>query len=193
MNPIALDGPTVEPVSLAEMKAHLRLDGTDEDDLVTALVSAARLAVEATTRLVLIEQTWRLTLRRWPPLRAVALPVEPVLGLTAARIVEANGVATAIDLSLLRLDVDGDPARIIADVTAPSPLSQAGRIELDFTCGFGPGAASVPQSLRLAVRLLVARWFCHRGDDPDGSSSAGHGIPGDVRALIAAYIRPRLG
>lgn len=191
MNPIVVDGPTVEPVSLADMKAHLRVDGTDEDDLVAALVAAARLCVEATTRLALIEQTWRLTLRQWPPLRVVALPLEPILAVSAVRIVEADGALLPLDPALVRLDRGGDPARLIVDMAAAAPETPAGRIEIDVLCGFGATAASVPASLRLAIRLLVARWFAHRGDDPAGPG-AGLALPADVRALIAPHQRPRL-
>ena len=40
MNPIPLAGPAVEPISVDEMKAYLRLDGSTEDELVAALVVA---------------------------------------------------------------------------------------------------------------------------------------------------------
>ena len=59
MKRILLEGPAVEPVLLAEAKAHLRIDGDDEDDLIGALIAAARVAVETEIRRVLIAQSWR--------------------------------------------------------------------------------------------------------------------------------------
>ena len=65
--------PALEPVSLADAKAHLRLDTDDDDQLVTAAIVAARVHVEALTRRLLIEQGWRVYLDRWPRKRIVTL------------------------------------------------------------------------------------------------------------------------
>ncbi|PZN51615.1 MAG: hypothetical protein DIU65_11005, partial [Proteobacteria bacterium] len=51
--------PAAEPVTLAEVKVHLRIDGTTEDELVAGLVRAARQEVERATGMALIEQSWR--------------------------------------------------------------------------------------------------------------------------------------
>ena len=58
--------PALEPVALADAKAHLRLDTDDDDELITAAIAAARVHVEAMTRRCLIEQGWRVYLDRWP-------------------------------------------------------------------------------------------------------------------------------
>src|SRR5687768_8644956 len=66
MKRIPISGPAVEPVSIAEAKAHLRLDGSEDDALVGALVAAARVAVEVEIRQVLVAQGWRVSLDAWP-------------------------------------------------------------------------------------------------------------------------------
>lgn len=48
------DGYT-EPVTLADMKAYLRVDFTDDDDLITALITAARMKCEKTLGMVLVD------------------------------------------------------------------------------------------------------------------------------------------
>lgn len=47
MNPILIAGPAVEPVTVAEMRAFLRLDDAAEDELVAVLITTARHRVEA--------------------------------------------------------------------------------------------------------------------------------------------------
>ena len=56
----------VEPVTLAEVKAHLRLDHASEDELLGGLIRAAREEVERATGLALIDQDWRLVIDEWP-------------------------------------------------------------------------------------------------------------------------------
>jgi uncharacterized phiE125 gp8 family phage protein len=157
MTPIALDGPAVEPVSLAEMKTFLRVDGDAEDDLVAALIAAARLTLEGATRLAFIRQTWRLTLSAWPARRVVVLPPSPILEIEAVRVGRA-GTAVALAPELYRLDGAGDPARLLVDLDAPAPAVTGEAIEIDLAAGFGAVPAAVPAPLRLALRRLVARW-----------------------------------
>ena len=73
MTAALITGPALEPVSLADVKAHLRVDTDDEDALLTAAIVSARVHVEAVTRRVLIEQSWRVYLDRWPRKRIVTL------------------------------------------------------------------------------------------------------------------------
>ena len=71
-------GPDVEPVTLADAKAALRIDHSSEDDLISSLIRAAREEVEATTGLAMIDQDWRLVLDGIPPNRLVLLRRGPI-------------------------------------------------------------------------------------------------------------------
>ena len=95
MQRILLAGPATEPVLLPEAKAHLRVDGTAEDELIEGLVAAARARVETATRRLLITQSWRLVIGRWSRV-ALPLPIQPVLAVDAVRAVDAAGVATVL-------------------------------------------------------------------------------------------------
>lgn len=59
-------GPAVEPVSLAELKLHARIDGADEDALLSSLIVSARQYVSEATRRALVTETWSLTIDGWP-------------------------------------------------------------------------------------------------------------------------------
>ncbi len=104
MTSYLLAGPAVEPVSLAEAKAFLRLDDTAEDGLVTTLIGAARLHVEGVTGRALVAQSWRLVLDAWPEGEAVRVPVAPLLSLTAVTAIDADGASHALSLGQFRTE-----------------------------------------------------------------------------------------
>ena len=61
MASILLTGPAVEPITLAEVRSHLRVQHDDDDDIFSALIAGARVHIETQTRRALINQSWRLT------------------------------------------------------------------------------------------------------------------------------------
>ena len=60
--------PVVEPLSLAEAKAHLRVPHADDDAYISTLIVSARLRVERQTGLRLITQNWSQFMDCWPPM-----------------------------------------------------------------------------------------------------------------------------
>ncbi len=89
-------GPAVEPVALAEAKAHLRVDGTAEDTLVASLIITSRLHVEAAMGLALITQSWSWFFDAWPSRPALELPLRPVQSIAAIRLYGENAVVTTL-------------------------------------------------------------------------------------------------
>lgn len=58
--------PAIEPLALSDAKQYLRVDITDDDNLITGLITSARRAVETRLRQALITQTWVLYLDSFP-------------------------------------------------------------------------------------------------------------------------------
>lgn len=183
MSSILLTAPAVEPLSLAEAKAFLRVETAADDDVITALIASARIHVEAQTRRALIAQGWRLKRDAWPADGRLAVLPAPLRALTAARVYDAHGNATTLDLQSFVVDTAGS-----AIVFVPWAVAQPGRsvagIELDVTVGYGDAASDVPQALRQAVRLLTAHWYENRGLATLGTITV---LPTTVAALIAPY------
>ena len=188
MSPILVAGPAVEPVTLAEAKAHLRLDAPDEDALIVSLTAAARQTLEHATRRAFIAQTWCARLDCWPAGRMVMLPLAPVLAVGAVRVRPASGPALALGPALYSVISGADPEHLVVGADAPQPGIARGGIEIEASYGFGAAPADVPGPIRLAIHRLVAFWFERRGDE----AGADRGLPGDVQALVAPFIRPRI-
>ena len=145
--------------------------------------------VEAETRRALMPQTWRLVLDRWPPVNIVALGVAPFVSIAAIRVYDSGGAPQSVAASSWQLVAPADDAQLIfATMPMPPGRDHAG-IEIDVIAGYA-GASDVPQPLRQAILMLVARWYEHRGDDAVLSSAS---LPVAVAALIAPFRRLRLG
>ncbi len=192
MTSYLLAGPAQEPVSLARMKAHLRVEDEAEDGLIEALIVAARVHVESLTGRALLEQSWRVVLDGWPPDRAIRLPVSPMITVTEIRAYGADGEGRQIDLDQFLPDGQANPARIIcpAHVDGAPVLRERMGIEIDYVAGFGTGPEAVPADLAQSIRTLVAYWYENRDAVP--VSGAGAAVPAGFERLVGAYRRVRL-
>ncbi|WP_349370711.1 hypothetical protein [Salinarimonas sp.] len=188
MIPLYLAGPAVEPVGVPEMRDFLRLDHMDEDALLGALLKAARLVIEATTRLVVLEQTWRIALERVPADGVVRLPLAPIRAVSEVRVFDAAGAASVLATADWRLETRADPAKVIL---SGAGLEATGGLEIDLAAGYGAAPEAAPAPLVQAIRLLAAHWFENRGDGPPPTEKAS--LPLDVAALIAPFRRLRMG
>ncbi|MFG1423909.1 head-tail connector protein [Roseixanthobacter liquoris] len=186
--PERIDGPSAEPLTLAEAKAFLRIDTDAEDAVVSALIAAARQWVESETHQILLHQTWRLTRDAWPPSGLIAAPLAPVRAVLAARIVAGDGAATELPLDLFTVRGTRMPPLIAVDLTrAPVPSRPLGGIVLELQVGYGATAAGVPADLLQAVRQLVA--FLHEHRDEPGDQGR---MPDSILALLRPYRAVRL-
>lgn len=194
MKPTLINAPAIEPVSLAEAKAWLRLDGSDEDDLVQALIVSARLTLEAYTRRFFVTQSWRLTLDAWPcsvrgqTPTTMSIPLAPLQSVAAIRIFDALGVAQLLSAATYRAPAANDGARIVFSSAPPAPGRETDGIEIDVVVGYGASALDTPEPLRRAMLTLVAQWHEHRGDA--GADEAA--LPAMVAALARPFRRERL-
>jgi uncharacterized phiE125 gp8 family phage protein len=189
---ILTSGPAVEPIALAEAKAHLRVDNVAEDTLIASLIVTARLHVEAAAGLALITQSWSWFRDAWPQGPALDLPLRPVQSIAAVRLYDAGGAAATLDPACYFLDGAGTPPRLVRQtaLTWPIPGRTANGIEIAFTAGYGPAAADVPAPLRQAILLLVAHWYEHRAPVESGAQPAP--LPDMISGLLAPYRAVRL-
>jgi uncharacterized phiE125 gp8 family phage protein len=62
MSLILVSSATGEPVTIGELKAHLRLSSTDEDDYLTGLITVARIEAENYMKRQIMPATYKLTI-----------------------------------------------------------------------------------------------------------------------------------
>lgn len=173
--------PDIEPVTLAEAKAHLKVDTADDDALITALIAAARARAEWHTGRAFITQAWKLWLDAWPgacassglPPRlsatapsAIEIPLPPLQTVSSITTYAMDDSATVMSASLYQVDKASAPARVALKIGVSPPVNLRGlnAIAIAFTTGYGDDASDVPDAIRRAILMIVADLYANRGD-----------------------------
>lgn len=189
MIPIRVADLGVEPVSLAEMRSYLRIDPDDaaEDTLVERLITASRAAIEAGTRRLLRPARFRVVLNAWPGDGIVPLGLSPLVALSEAGLVDAQGGTEELDPALFRLGPDPWEAPCLI-VSPQAPLLLGRTVLIEVTAGCGGNGPPAPAPLLQAIRMSVAAWFENRGDAPSSPLAP----PPEIAGLIGPHRHLRL-
>ena len=170
--------PSLEPVTLAQAKAHLKVDTSDDDALITALISAARARAEWHTGRALIAQGWTLWLDAWPDV--IAIPLPPLQSVTSVTTYARDDSAHVLDASTYTVDTASNRLALKDACAPPTNLRRLNAIAVAFTAGYGSAATDVPALLREAILELIAFLYENRGEAPAE-------LPLDCLALLAPY------
>lgn len=155
--------PAAEPVSVAEAKAHLRVDTSDDDAYIGTLIAAAREWVQAYLDRALVTQQLTVKMDTFPD--EIELPRPPVASggtLTATTVTYtlASGSTTAMSASDYRVDREATPGvvRTVYAGTWPTHLADSNAVSVTWWAGYGD-ASDVPAAIRHAMLMLVSHWY----------------------------------
>lgn len=194
--------PTLEPVTLAEAQAFLRVDDTDsETDLINALIVAARESVENFTGRALLSQTWKLTMDAWPEptlyralgvrcddSRTITLERSPLASVTDVKYYPASGAAQAtLDAATYYHVLTGPTPGVIvlkSDQSWPDLYDRPDAVEVTFVAGVST-AAAVPKLLRQAVLLQIAHLYENR--TPINIGNIVNELPYSLKAMLESH------
>lgn len=185
-------GPAVEPVTLAEAKAHLRVDDSGSDSEITAMIQAAREWVEAYLDRTLVNTQWVMRLDKFPDdgTQDVPLPRPPMV---------TSGTATAVVLTFTyetgetatystasyRVDRNATPGSVktLYGQTWPPHLWDDNAISVTWWGGYGATGASVPATIRHAILMLVGHWYESR-QAAVATGAVPQDVPYGVKSLL---------
>jgi uncharacterized phiE125 gp8 family phage protein len=167
-----ITGPTDEPVSLDEAKAHLRAE-SDDDALIASLIATARQSVETITGRALMPQTWELALDEFPRrlgrscpdahVEAIDLPKPPIISLQSVKYVDTNGALQTLAEAAYQLDDYSEPARLLPayGTSWPAARRQPNAVLIRFQAGYAD-AASVPQQIKQWMLMRIGAMYENR-------------------------------
>lgn len=153
-------GPTAEPVSLDELKLHLRVDSTDEDALILAYLKSARELGEGLARRAFLNQTLEMVVDDWPPSFVLGLLRPPLVSVTSVTYYDEDGVGAV--WSDYVVNTRSEPGRIHFNSTPGTALIAEGGIVVRYVAGYGSDPALVPSAFKQGILLTVAHWYENR-------------------------------
>ena len=172
--------PAVEPVTLSEAKAHLRVDTTADDAYIGSLISAAREWCEQYLDRSLVHTQWVMRFDKFPPdgTMDIELPRPPMATAGTATAVALtftyeNGTTATYSTASYRVDRDGVPGTVktLYGQTWPPHLQDDNAISVTWWGGYGASGTSVPAAIRHAMLMLVGFWYENRSTVLVGSIS----------------------
>lgn len=183
--------PGIEPLTLAEAKLHCKVDGADDDTLITALITTAREQAEHRTRRALITQQWTATFDRFPELIELRKP--PLVSVQSVKYLDADGALQTLDAAEYQV-VTSELVGYIKPAYGkswPACRVQPDSIAILYTCGYGEAAADVPQSIKAWMLMAISTMYDQREGIVTGTIVAQ--VPRDFCAgLLDQYWVPGL-
>lgn len=209
-SPVLITPPSILPVSLEEAKLHLRVDGNDEDALISGLLGAAVSHLDGWTGSLgraLAEQTWRADYDAF--CRDMQIPLMPVTEIVSVTWRNQGGQIATVDSDdyLLKTDADGTShIRFRNSYSLPTDLYESDPVSVTFKAGYpttpaveadpeadppveaSPAVSTVPSAIKVAILLMVGHWFEHRETVSEGGLGE---IPFAANALLSTYRKRR--
>ena len=184
--------PALEPVTLTEAKAHLRVD-TDADDVYVAhLITAAREWIEQYLDRTLIQTQWVMRFDKFPDsgIEPVELPRPPMVASGTATAVtvtftQEQGSTSTYSTAEYRVDRHATPGTIlpIYGSTWTPHRQDDNAISVTWWAGYGANGASVPAAIRHAILMLCSHWYETRGATVS-TGAVPQDVPFGVRSLL---------
>jgi uncharacterized phiE125 gp8 family phage protein len=158
--------PEVEPVTLAEAKAHLRLDTNTDDAYVSALITAARERVELFLRRALITQEFEYTIDCFTA-GEIDLPRPPLQSIEWIKYIDTAGTLQTLPAENYVSDVSSNEIARIAlawNHFWPIARSSINAVVIRFVAGYGDSTEDVPQAIRHGILIEIANLYENRED-----------------------------
>jgi uncharacterized phiE125 gp8 family phage protein len=180
-----ITAPATEPISLVTAKAHLRVEIDDDDTLITSLIKSARQYAETYCKRKMITQTVEAKYPAWPTgTGGFWLPSPPLISVTGVYYYDENGTEQTLSGAVYGLDTSSEPGQVFLDPSQAWPSIQSGRelpIRVRYVAGYAD-AASVPDSIKEAILLMVGLWYSQRSPVVTGTIIAE--VPMTAHALL---------
>ena len=181
--------PSGAPITLAEAKAHCRVDHTDDDALIGSMIDAAAQHLDGRHGYLgrcLMTQSWEYRVHCFPQCGVIELPFPPLQSVASVKYLDEAGIEQTL---IANTDYVVDTAtyngqiRRAYNVVWPFARLEDYAVRIIFSAGFGD-AAAVPQPIKNAMLMMIGHLYEHRETVTDGNLVE---VPLAARWLLGPY------
>ena len=188
MNIVLTAAPESYPVTLTEVKAHLRITASTSDTLLTDLITKGTAWIETLCNNRFVEQTWTGYLDAFPVESYIELPFGMVKSVTSVKYTDYEGTQSTFSSSYYSVDTVASPGKIDLAYNAEWPtdaLQPVNGVEIIWVTGY----SSTPECIKQAILLAITHFF--ENPEPFVISEYRQGsvieMPMAIDALITEY------
>jgi len=165
-------GPASEPLTSTEVKNHLKVDFTTDDDLITTLIESARQWAEDELNMGLLPQTVKETFDCFPkstagnPNQLIFLSLSPVRSITDITYTDEDGTpGQTVSTSAYTLSSYHKPPVIglKLDQEWPDTSEELANVIVEYTIGYDD-TDSIPSNIKQAMLMKISEWYEKRAD-----------------------------
>lgn len=152
-------GPSGYPVTLQELKDHLRMsDITDFDVQLNNLIKEGTSYAEDFTGQRLITQTWTYKLDSFSS--TIKMPYYPLQSVSSIQYQDDNNATQTLSSAYYVVDSNSRPGRIelAHNYTYPTTYSTPNAVTITFICGYG-AASAVPERFKTVIKMYAQAMF----------------------------------
>jgi len=163
-----ITGTTDSPISLAEAKHHLRVDGSDDDTYIANLILTATDRAESFQRRTYMQRQRTYVLDSFPPI--IRPPYPPLVSVDSIKYIDTNGVEQTLDSAEYDVDITTEPGRIkpAYEKSWPSIRTVMNAVTITYTAGYASKDA-VPFDIKAAILLIIGHLYENREDVSEDS------------------------
>lgn len=186
INYILVTDSATEPLTLAEVKTYLRIDGTDYDNILTPLIKTVRQLAEKITGRDMINKTWKTYLDCFPYRDGIELRKSKLQSITSINYYTSSVLTLLSSATYYVTDEDSYSSIYLVDGQSyPSTDTRKQAVEITFVSGYGIDATFVPEALKQAMLSHIAYLFENTGDCTDSGVA-------QFKQMYFPYILPEM-
>ena len=159
--PTLLEGPLLEPVTIAEARKQCELGtSTAHDDHLELLIQSAREQWEHDTDSCVITQVWSVTLDYFKGVE-IELPKRPIQEIADIQYYDQGNVLRPLDEAVFSFNPAARKIHLNSQQSWPDVYDRWDAVTITFVCGVDT-VEEVPAIQKQAIRLLIGHYFENR-------------------------------